>query len=59
MTAEDKNGLLPSRRDLIVGGASLAAAGVAYARMPRDPLMLIGKDQLDKIIPLKVDNLAY
>ena len=59
MTAEDKNGLLPSRRDLIVGGASLAAAGVAYARMPRDPLMLIGKDQLDKIIPLKVDNWAY
>ncbi|MBW8744265.1 MAG: EpsI family protein [Sphingomonas sp.] len=27
--------------------------------MPRDPLMLIGKDELDKIIPLKIGDWAY
>jgi EpsI family protein len=59
MTTESKPSFLPSRRDLLVGGASLVAAGGAYARMPRDPLMLIGKDQLDKIVPLKIDNWMY
>jgi len=37
MAADETQGFLPSRRDLLVGGASLAAAGVAYARMPRRP----------------------
>jgi len=50
---------LPSRRDLLIGGASLAAAGTAFARMPHDPMMLIGKDQLDKIIPLKVGDWTF
>jgi len=50
---------VPSRRDLLVGGAALAAAGAAYARMPHDPMMLIGKDQLDKIIPLKIGDWAF
>jgi len=50
---------MPSRRDLLIGGASLAAAGTAYARMPRNPLMLIGKDELDHIIPLKIDDWTY
>jgi EpsI family protein len=58
MSAE-REGFLPSRRDLLIGGASLAAAGAAYARMPHDPMMLIGKDQLDKIIPLKVGGWAF
>lgn len=57
--SDEKAPILPSRRDLLVGGATLAAAGVAYARMPRNPLMLIGKDQLDKIIPLKVDDWGF
>lgn len=59
MTANKESGFLPSRRDLLIGGASLVAAGAAYARMPRNPLMLIGKDELDKIVPLKVDNWTY
>lgn len=59
MTAERETGFMPSRRDLLIGGASLAAAGVAYARMPHDPMMLIGKDQLDKIIPLKVGSWSF
>jgi len=51
--------MLPSRRDLLIGGASLAAGATAFARMPHDPMMLIGKDQLDKIVPLKVDNWVF
>ena len=56
---ETRDNFLPSRRDLLIGGASLAAAGTAFARMPHDPLMLIGKDQLDKIIPLKIGDWSF
>ena len=59
MTDEKGSGFVPNRRDILIGGAPLAAAGAAYALMPHDPLMLIGKDQLEKIIPLKVDNWAF
>jgi EpsI family protein len=59
MTADDRPDLRPSRRDLLVGGAALVAAGTAYARMPRDPIMMIGKDQLDKLVPLKIGNWSY
>ena len=59
MAADDIPDLRPSRRDLLVGGAALVAAGTAYARMPRRPTMLIGKDQLDKLVPLRIDNWSY
>ena len=59
MAADDMPDLRPNRRDLLVGGAALVAAGTAYARMPRRPTMLIGKDQLDKLVPLKIDNWSY
>lgn len=39
------------RRDLLVGGALLAAAGVAYARLPRDSRLLIGKGKLEDLVP--------
>lgn len=57
--SESKPPFLPSRRDLLIGGATLAAAGTAFARMPHDPLMLIGKDQLDKIVPLKIGDWTF
>jgi EpsI family protein len=59
MAADDMPDLRPNRRDLLVGGAALVAAGTAYARMPRRPTMMIGKDQLDKLVPLKIDNWNY
>ena len=49
----------PSRRDILFGGATLAAAGVAYARMPHVADMSIGKGQLEKIVPLEIGNWRY
>jgi len=49
----------PSRRDILFGGTMLAAAGIAYARMPRLADMAIGKNGLDKIVPLTVGNWRY
>lgn len=59
MAADDMPNLRPSRRDLLVGSAALVAAGTAYARMPRRPTMRIGKDQLDKIVPLHIGSWSY
>jgi len=59
MSSRDRPDLLPSRRDLLVGGATLLAAGTAYARMPHRPTMMIGKDQLDKIVPLHIGDWSY
>jgi EpsI family protein len=59
MARRDLPDLLPSRRDLLVGGAALLAAGTAYARMPHRPTLMIGKDQLDKIVPLHVGDWSY
>jgi EpsI family protein len=51
--------LVPSRRDLLVGGAALLAAGTAWARMPDKPILMIGKDQLDRIVPLRIGPWTY
>lgn len=48
-----------SRRDLLVGGVCLAAAGTAYARMPRHRLASIGKGQLEKLAPDKIGGWRY
>jgi EpsI family protein len=58
MTDNPRN-LRPSRRDLLIGGASLAAAGTAFARMPRQSTLLIGKDQLQGIVPLRIGPWSY
>lgn len=59
MSADKTPGMLPSRRDLLIGGGALLTAGVAYARMPRRPAMLIGKDQLEHIVPLRIGEWSY
>jgi EpsI family protein len=50
---------VPSRRDLLFGGAAAVAAGTAYARMPRKRLMMIGDDELDKIVPQQIGRWHY
>jgi EpsI family protein len=42
---------MTTRRDFLIGGASLAAAGVAYARTPRNRMSLLGKGQIEKLLP--------
>jgi EpsI family protein len=53
------NGFMPGRRDLIFGGLAAVAAGTAYAGMPRRKLMTIGKDQLDRIVPMHVGDWSF
>jgi len=39
------------RRDLLIGGACVAAAGAAYALTPRRRVSLLGTDKLEDIVP--------
>lgn len=48
-----------SRRDLLVGGACLAVAGAAYARMPRRRLASIPKDHLTALAPDRIADWHY
>jgi EpsI family protein len=48
-----------SRRDLLVGGACLAVAGGAYARMPRRRLASIPKDHLAALAPDHIADWRY
>ena len=50
---------LPNRRELIVGGALLAAAGIAYVRTPRTEMKLISKGQLEKMVPTEIGHWRY
>ena len=45
-----------NRRDLLMGGAMLAAAGGAVALTPRKRLVLLGDRTLESIIPAKIDS---
>jgi EpsI family protein len=42
---------MTTRRDFLIGGASIAAAGVAYARTPRNRMSLLGKGQIATLLP--------
>lgn len=42
------------RRDLLIGAACLASAGVAYAAKPRKNVNLLGSAMLTDIVPLKI-----
>lgn len=46
-----KPSFVPSRRDLLIGGACLAVAGTTYARMPRRRLASIPTGRLEKLAP--------
>jgi EpsI family protein len=52
--SEDRRTLIPSRRDILFGGALVAASAVAYARTPRDAQMAIRDGELEKIIPYTI-----
>ena len=43
-----------SRRNMLLGGALLATAGLAYARTPRTHHDLLGKDKLEAVIPKRI-----
>jgi len=49
----------PSRRDVLFGGAMIAAGAVAYARTPRVNDMAIGEGELDKVIPFTIGSWRY
>lgn len=56
---EEPHGFAPSRRDLLIGGMLAAAAGIAWAREPTHRIASIGKDQLDKIVPLHIGSWSF
>lgn len=43
-----------NRRDLLLGGALLGAAGTAAALTPRNRLVLLGDRKLDDVVPMQV-----
>jgi EpsI family protein len=48
-----------NRRDMLLGGAMLGAAGGALALTPRNRLVLLGDVLLDEIVPKQVDDWVY
>ncbi len=44
----------PSRRDIIIGGAMAATAGVAWARAPRKRIASIPRGGLEKVVPERI-----
>lgn len=43
-----------ARRDLLIGGASIAAAGLSYGLKPRRRVSLLGKDKMEAIVPTSI-----
>lgn len=54
-----KRSMIPSRRDMIFGGLAVAAGATAYARKPRERLMLIGENQLATIVPQQIGAWSF
>jgi EpsI family protein len=50
--------MTPSRRDILFGGLAAATGAAAYARQPREKLMLIGDGQLENIVPHQIGDWA-
>lgn len=47
-------GMVPSRRDLLIGTGMLGAAAIAFARLPRAHAASIGPKQLETMVPLRI-----
>ena len=43
-----------ARRDLLIGGASVAAAGLSYGLKPRRRVSLLGNEKMEAIVPVSV-----
>lgn len=50
---------LLDRRQMILGAACLATAGVAMARVPRHNIDLFGKNKLEKLVPEKIGDWQF
>lgn len=48
-----------NRRDILLGGALLSAAGTAAALTPRNRLVLLGDRKLDDVVPHRVGDWGY
>nr|WP_310525384.1 exosortase-associated protein EpsI, V-type [Polymorphobacter sp.] len=48
-----------NRRDVLLGGSMVVAAGAAAALTPRKRLVLLGDRKLDAVIPKKIDDWNY
>jgi len=46
----------PSRRDLVFGGLAAATAATAFARTPREKILLIRDGELEKIVPHRIGH---
>jgi EpsI family protein len=49
----------PTRRQLLLGGAMLASAGIGWAAIPRKRELLIGNEKLEKMVPLQIGPWRY
>lgn len=48
-----------NRRDILLGGSLLAAAGAAAAFTPRNRLVLLGERKLEDVVPLTIEDWRY
>lgn len=55
----DASRAMMTRREVGVGAAFLAAAGVAAARLPRDNLNLLGNAKLEDVIPQQMGSWKF
>jgi len=55
----DKSTSSISRRNFVIGGALIGAAGVAYARQPRTVAARLPKGQIDKMMPARIGGWTF
>lgn len=48
-----------SRRQMLIGGALVAASAASYAMIPRRPVDLLGGGQLEKLIPARIGPWSF